>query len=773
MGAMSESNEQQKTAGALVYLIEELGDARMRCDQLLRYVDKATKLIEKSAQKDHLFEVAGDLIHGIPETSFKLHKALQAVALAANRIDYEEIKQDLRPEKTEELERVLKDVRIRQVQRRSTPMLNPEGVVGQLRGLAKKARQDGILPVADLGSLIQSLEAGSPKVAQDTGAKIAAEFEAMAQALENPPKGELPSRVRLAGLLRRTLAEHMDLSATVDASTETMKAATIDAQPRDPEVLDGLLAQLLTDARLASNFGKSGNYKKMFFNLMKVLADVQVLTNQFDIQGTGFLQRVIKALMPYAGARPSTNFASSEVAADEIYLRTAESEALKGGLFKSLEEEVTYELTTAISAIKKAVQGLSNPRRTRTMFMSALACLGRASNALGQDPVIAEALERASGILFRKWTTIKLLDDEGAPADMGTVWASDDEKRSRFEEGKPADPTKKMSPEDAKEWKANTEEHKDNFKKDAAKPPEDVVIEITAAIESLKKLSRGAGNPKRLMIGILSGLSLTMKKMGQDEMISNLLDRAASTVQAKWSAKDLKEAEETDKSEIEKTAFVSPEPQNPEEVTRVLAQIMDAARKATNLDGDYKRVLFQAVRMVNGLYGLGMQFEVPSIGLLVRIQKELMKFAGVHPTTTYASEDEKRSRFEEGKPADPTKKMSPEDAKEWKENTEEHKDKFKAGTARVAVSMSADQWYVQKLSSGDIYFLAKTQQKNGGWAGVMVKPEDRMKAKKSSVTTMDSRLWKEARESDVPDKVKNWAQARMASADDALSWKAA
>lgn len=580
---MSGSNEQQKSAGALVYLVEELGDARMRCDQLLRYVDKATKLIEKSAQKDHLFEVAGDVIQGIPETTFKLHKALQAVALAANRIDYEEIKQDLRPEKTEELERVLKDVRIRQVHRRSSPMLNPEGVVTQLRGLAKKAREDGVLATADLASLIQSLEAGGPKVAEDRGAKIAAEFEAMAQALENPPAGELPSRVRLAGVLRRTLGGHMEL-------------------------------------------------------------------------------------------------------------RTADSEALQSGWFKSPEEEVTAELTTAISAIKKMVQGLNNPRRNRTMFMSALGCLSRAANALGQDPAIAEALDRASNILFRKWSTTKSPVSESVPL-AARMASSEDEKLSRFEEGKSADPTKKMSPEDAKEWKENTEEHKDKFKKDAAKPPEEAVSEITAAIEALKKLSRGSGNPKRLMVSVLSDLSLAMQKMGQNEKISNLLDRTAAVVQASWSLKGLKEMGATDEGEIDKTAFVAPEPQNPEEVTRVIAQMMDAARKATTLDGDYKRVLFQAVRIINGLYGLGLQFEVPSIGLLVRVQKELMKFAGVHPAmTTYASEDEKRSRFEEGKSADPTKKMSPEDAKEWKENTEEHKDKFKSAKRREVTSGSDRSW---------------------------------------------------------------------------------
>ena len=36
------------------------------------------------------------------------------------------------------------------------------------------------------------------------------------------------------------------------------------------------------------------------------------------------------------------------------------------------------------------------------------------------------------------------------------------------------------------------------------------------------------------------------------------------------------------------------------------------------------------------------------------------------------------SRFEEGKPADPTEAMSPEDAKKWREQTDEHKDEFKS-----------------------------------------------------------------------------------------------
>lgn len=49
---------------------------------------------------------------------------------------------------------------------------------------------------------------------------------------------------------------------------------------------------------------------------------------------------------------------------------------------------------------------------------------------------------------------------------------------------------------------------------------------------------------------------------------------------------------------------------------------------------------------------------------------------------------EQRSRFEEGKPADPTENMSAEDAKKWKEENERNKDRFK--TARELVDSNPE-----------------------------------------------------------------------------------
>jgi hypothetical protein len=176
----------QKTAGATVYLMEELGDARMRCDQLVRYVTEAVRLIENSPHKDHFYEVAGHLLHAVPLTLFKLQKALQAVALAANRIDYEEIKIDLRPEKVEQLERVLEDVRIRQINRQSEPLaMTPQHVAAKLRQIAATTRKFQF-PEHEVVTLIAALEAGYETDLDDERAVTATVLEGMADVLDRP-----------------------------------------------------------------------------------------------------------------------------------------------------------------------------------------------------------------------------------------------------------------------------------------------------------------------------------------------------------------------------------------------------------------------------------------------------------------------------------------------------------------------------------------------------------------------------------------------------------
>ncbi len=97
----------------MVYIQEELSDARLRLDELKGYTVRAMDLINGSSKKDHLYAVAGDLMQVIPGTILKAERAIEAAAMAVNKLDYEDLRQTLRPEKVDELERVLEDVRMR------------------------------------------------------------------------------------------------------------------------------------------------------------------------------------------------------------------------------------------------------------------------------------------------------------------------------------------------------------------------------------------------------------------------------------------------------------------------------------------------------------------------------------------------------------------------------------------------------------------------------------------------------------------------------------
>jgi hypothetical protein len=115
---------QNKTAGAMIYVQEELSDARLRCDELKHYMVKVLDLIHSSGMKDQIYAAAGDVIHAAPNALMRLEKALGATALAINKMDYEELRQVLRPEKVDELERVLEDLRIRIPRRRGEVLIS-------------------------------------------------------------------------------------------------------------------------------------------------------------------------------------------------------------------------------------------------------------------------------------------------------------------------------------------------------------------------------------------------------------------------------------------------------------------------------------------------------------------------------------------------------------------------------------------------------------------------------------------------------------------------
>jgi hypothetical protein len=99
-------------SGALAYIQEELAKARTSTERLKRDVVQAMALIGSSARRDHLFAVAGDLIYDVPKAIQDLERSLQTCAMAVNKLDYEEIRQVIRPDKVDELEAILEDVRL-------------------------------------------------------------------------------------------------------------------------------------------------------------------------------------------------------------------------------------------------------------------------------------------------------------------------------------------------------------------------------------------------------------------------------------------------------------------------------------------------------------------------------------------------------------------------------------------------------------------------------------------------------------------------------------
>lgn len=98
-----------------------------------------------------------------------------------------------------------------------------------------------------------------------------------------------------------------------------------------------------------------------------------------------------------------------------------------------------------------------------------------------EEGVPADPTENMSPEEAKKWKdNTEQYGDKFKTADADEDMNDDlgDDFLARFEEGKPADPTKDMSPEDAAKWKAMNEEHKDEFKMAREFPSEEALVAI-------------------------------------------------------------------------------------------------------------------------------------------------------------------------------------------------------------------------------------------------------------------------------------------------------
>jgi len=368
-------------SGISVFLLEELGDARLRCAQLRKYVDEAVALVNKSDHRDHFFEVAAHLIHGIPDTLMRMDKALSAAALAASKLDYEEIKDTLRPEKVEELENALEDVRIRRVKRQSEEkVMNIPEAVERLERLAASA-QGGTLKTQDLIALIYDLEGDSKTAAAKNGDEIAGVLRKLASDItEADPEKERPSRLSLASSLRHIAAFSMEATAA------------------------------FRPIRIKSRRHGEGLFPEDLCAALRQSADNLWATLD---QQRGVAQLLQDSIAGWSETGPLRGLP-----------KTLHSSAKKAAAFESTIGNQMMSLATRMQRLADDIEG---------------------------DARSLEAEEREFGRHDR-------LDPLERTAETA------EEKESRFEEGKPADPTKNMSPEDAKKWREEHQKNKDKFK---------------------------------------------------------------------------------------------------------------------------------------------------------------------------------------------------------------------------------------------------------------------------------------------------------------------
>jgi hypothetical protein len=710
-----------KTAsGIIVYLMEELGDARLRCAQLKQYIKTAQDIIDKSEEKDHIFEVASHLIQGIPDALFRLDKALDAAALGAARLDYEEIKQGLKPEKVDELEEVLKDVRLHYLKRRSDEPVTTKKAADTLDRVADTLELTGELPLVELLGLAASLESQSKMASEGLTPRY---LRAMATAVRETPN---PSRQHLAQAVRVLVAEGLACGKGAGAGEDFQKenpkitdeqAAKIDEEHeknkdvvKDKSAADDKALKIKKDDTFSS--GVSGHdYPGSFFEIPglsdrdgKVLAKIvgNMLPNGWEAEWLGsknMLEASPKDTSAEYGPDAYRDWVSSgdHNRIKRVIEKFLEDLAPKGKTAVDTTKEEWQEALRRDEALLKKLQGdVKKLEQGEEVENLTLANAKKAIQSLTEVIKNKKALlsKLASEDVTMDWNTLisRYASSEQSKA------ASEDDKQSRFEEGKPADPTENMSPEDAKKWKEMHDKYKDTVKDKQAMVIQGgrdlgaFVKDVQELRASYKKHSKGIKNVRAQVKADPDWDSMV-------PVIDKLLD---SVIRA---SEDADALERLLPSEYLKAAaevvVPQPDPVSPANLTPVfgdamvaeaLVKLLDSSRKANMAQGsgNYKKMFFHLLGVIDAVGQVGKAFDIKSVGLLFRVWKEYAHLSGARPTTNFSAaiateqelaEEARKSRFEEGKPADPTENMSPEDAKKWKEEHDKNKDNFKAAGA--------------------------------------------------------------------------------------------
>jgi hypothetical protein len=645
--------------GVVVYLMEELTDARLRCEQLKHYVAEASKMVSESPHKDHFWEVAGHLIHGIPDALFKLDKALSATALAATKLDYEGLKQNLRPEKADELERVLEDARIRYVQRRSGEgtMIRPKQAADELRRMADSIDANGGFPLGPMVQLIAALEGKTPTGPASKMASVpvkglvvpATYLRSMADEFTPGPDKRL-SRDRLANALRRLVAgvvstDALSLlqSATTreevmegfkkenPALTEAELQTIADEWERNKDVVKeaadepdlstlSVYATTVDTAKAALTAASSGNEGAAAFQgigtLVNIIAALQSTAPKFD-SALHRLQTQALRLMTKVKTDARREDAMNEEALSLFKAAKASAVMAHRAAMRGTER---YAVIAGVAVITNMTQalGILSPEHVEDLndiaFKASRFMTSMTSDAVKEDRL---ASDKEAGSLGRY---------------VGTVIALAPDLRSAVQEG------------DTSQCQ----------------------VILADMVEALAFLSKGLG-----WTGAAKHLQSAEREFLGDP------EGKAFFATDKASRDDVGEF---DRSMLDLYAVLGEAGENVE----------SAAAKNWRQWKDIES--YQGGGTKNEMRKLGPEL-LDIVRDIYQAKKHIQQIRGftMMGVPKAAAEGDKDSRFEEGVPADPTKNMSPEDAKKWRKNNELYEDKFKAEKGEVIKEVKAGE----------------------------------------------------------------------------------
>lgn len=558
-GCLSRAGRSKTASGIVVYLMEELGDARLRAAQLKQYVSAALELVDKSEKRDHLFEVGAHLIHGIPDTLFKLEKALDAAAMAAARMDYEEIKQGLKPEKAEELERVLDDVRLHYLKRRSTVMNAKEAAI-VLDKFAEVTKSSGRVPTADLARLIARLEQGLPGSTSVVASHSSAvdPSKGFREAAEYLRTSQNPSRRDLAASLRLMLANALVAEESLEAGAgEEFKKVNPDISDEAVEKIDEmheehkdvvkdksasdeeeeydfsglgsgsaaltLFETAFSDAKRAHGAAANGNDRAAATHGLNCVVNMLTAVGETSpkykdkISDLAFKVVTLMSVVRQDAAKSDVlqrQASDKESAYGDPYWLTAKypGKDKNGKPFKKGEKVFYYPKTKTILTgpeAEKAAKDFDSASFDEDVYNYRAASEHEAE---GLDDACWEGYEAVGlkpgegGKMVPNCVPVKKASSEPV---------ADDWKAARFEEGKPADPTENMSEEDAAKWKVEHEKNKDRFKS----------AKLQARQEAILKKYLASGGDAMMFDDLPSNVQNDLRKVKDQETLWSDVDR--------------------------------------------------------------------------------------------------------------------------------------------------------------------------------------------------------------------------------------------------------